>query len=100
MSVRLPSVMDSLGDVNGDGYDDVLVGAELYDGALANQGKVELHLGEPAPRKYEALVEICYSYQIARGFLLQPNFQYIWQPGGGSGVDDATVVGARTSISF
>ena len=33
------------GDVNGDGYDDVLVGAHLYDGAFTDEGKVWVYLG-------------------------------------------------------
>jgi porin len=60
----------------------------------------DVDLGEPAPRDYEALVEICYTFQINDGLAIQPNFQYIWQPGGSDGVDDATVVGARTTIGF
>ena len=52
-------------------------------------------------RNYEALIEVCYTYQINPGWSVQPNFQYIFQPGGNvAGVEDATVVGARTSISF
>jgi porin len=60
----------------------------------------DVDFGEPAPRNYESLVEICYTYQINDGWSVQPNFQYIWQPGGSSGVDNATVVGARTTIGF
>ena len=33
------------GDVNGDGFDDVLVGAHLYDDALTDEGKVWIYLG-------------------------------------------------------
>ena len=52
-------------------------------------------------RNYEALIEICYTFQINPGLSIQPDFQYIFQPGGNvAGVKDATVVGARTSISF
>ncbi len=36
------------GDVNADGYDDVLFGAPLYDGGLAEQGAAWLHLGSAA----------------------------------------------------
>ncbi|MCB9689815.1 MAG: FG-GAP repeat protein [Alphaproteobacteria bacterium] len=36
------------GDVNGDGYDDALVGAPGYDGTVANEGAVFLYLGSPA----------------------------------------------------
>jgi porin len=57
--------------------------------------------GEPVARNYEALIEICYTYQIKPGWTLQPDFQYIFQPGGNvPDVDDAAVLGARTSISF
>ncbi|MEQ1893399.1 MAG: integrin alpha [Planctomycetota bacterium] len=35
----------SAGDVNGDGYDDVLVGAHLYDDAESNEGRTFLYLG-------------------------------------------------------
>ncbi|MBK8988676.1 MAG: FG-GAP repeat protein [Chloroflexi bacterium] len=34
-----------VGDVNGDGYDDVAVGAPFYDGALVDEGAVFLFLG-------------------------------------------------------
>ena len=36
------------GDVNGDGYPDVLVGSERYDGTLANQGRARLYYGSPS----------------------------------------------------
>ena len=32
------------GDMNGDGYSDVLVGSGDWDGALRNQGRVDVHL--------------------------------------------------------
>jgi hypothetical protein len=35
------------GDVNGDGYDDVLVGAPFYDNGEADEGRVWLYLGSP-----------------------------------------------------
>ena len=57
--------------------------------------------GEPVARNYEALIEIVYNYEIKPGWLLQPDFQYLFQPGGNvAGLKDAAVLGARTSISF
>jgi porin len=61
----------------------------------------DVDFGEPVARNYEALIEVCYTFQINDGLSIQPDFQYIFQPGGNvAGQKDATVVGARTSISF
>ena len=61
----------------------------------------DVDFGEPVARNYEALIEICYTFQVNPGWSIQPDFQYIFQPGGNvAGVEDAAVVGARTSISF
>ncbi|HEU4475779.1 MAG TPA: carbohydrate porin [Methyloceanibacter sp.] len=61
----------------------------------------DVDFGEAAIRNYEALIEICYTYEIKPGWSLQPDFQYLFQPGGNvAGQKDAAVVGARTSISF
>jgi porin len=61
----------------------------------------DIDFGEPVGRNYEALIEICYTFELSPGLVIQPDFQYIWQPGGNvAGQKDATVVGARTSITF
>jgi porin len=63
--------------------------------------------GLPVARNYEALFEICYTAQIGTGWSLQPDFQYIVQPGGnvpnasGTGaVGNASVFGVRTTLNF
>jgi porin len=80
--------------------DDALAIGFAYTNISDRVSAFDVDFGEPAPRNYEALIEICYTDQINGGWSVQPNFQYIWQPGGSSGVDDATVVGARTTIGF
>ncbi len=61
----------------------------------------DVDFGEPVARNYEALIEICYTFEVKPGWSIQPDFQYIFQPGGNvAGQKDATVVGARTSITF
>jgi hypothetical protein len=37
--------LSSAGDVNGDGYDDVVVGARYYDNGQANEGRAQLYYG-------------------------------------------------------
>lgn len=51
----LGSSVGTAGDVNGDGYDDVLVGLPWYTDQWFHQGRVELYLGSPSgPEPEEA----------------------------------------------
>ena len=60
-------------------------------------------------RDYELVVELTYQAQIVAGWTVQPDFQYIFHPGGGTidpinpfvgRIPDAAVFGVRTQISF
>lgn len=60
-------------------------------------------------RDYEALIEVTYRAQIVPGWIVQPDFQYIWHPGGtvpvssdpgAPAIPDATIVGVRTAINY
>jgi len=58
-------------------------------------------------RNHETLLEFSYTAEIVPGWLLQPDFQYIWNPGGNvpddSGnraLENAVVLGLRTTINF
>jgi porin len=58
-------------------------------------------------RTSEAYLEVTYQYSVAPWLQLQPDFQYIFNPGGGvantSGtarVKDEAVLGVRTNILF
>ena len=45
----------SAGDVNGDGYADLLIGAPLYDGGQVDEGRAYLYYGSPAGPGTKAL---------------------------------------------
>ncbi len=60
-------------------------------------------------RNYELVFELTYQAQIVSGWTVQPDFQYIFHPGGGTlnplnpfigPIPDAAVFGVRTQISF
>jgi porin len=66
----------------------------------------DLESGLPVARSSETALELTYQYQVAPGWSLQPDVQYIFNPGGGvvdaSGAraKDAAVFGVRTTINF
>jgi porin len=87
--------------------DDSLAVGFAYTGISNAVHGFDLDSGLPVARTHEALLEICYTIQLKSRWTLQPDFQYIWQPGGnvpsgaGTGaVENTAVLGARTTISF
>jgi porin len=63
----------------------------------------------PPLRNYELVVELTYQAQIIAGWTIQPDFQYIFRPGGGvvdplnpfvGRIPDAAVFALRTVVSF
>jgi porin len=52
-------------------------------------------------RSFEAVAEVFYKFQIAPGFAVQPDLQYMWNPGGGIAENkDAVYGGVRVSIAY
>jgi porin len=87
--------------------DDTLAAGFAYTGLSNDVHDFEGSQDLANARNFEALFEICYTAQLRKGWTLQPDFQYIWQPGGhvpepsGRGtVPNAAVWGVRTTINF
>jgi porin len=87
--------------------DDAFAIGFAYTGISDQVRGFDVGFREPIDPDYEALLEICYTVQVANGWTLQPDFQYIWQPGGNvpnesgnAAVANAAVVGVRTTIGF
>ena len=78
-----------------------------YSGISSEAHGFDVDSGLPVSRTYEALLEFCYTAQLKPGWTLQPDFQYIWRPGGGvpeppgkGTVENAAVWGLRTTVNF
>jgi porin len=81
--------------------DDALAVGFAYTGISDQVSAFDIDSGELVARNYESLVEIAYTFQVAQGWVLQPDFQYMWTPGGRiAGVGDSTVIGARSTLTF
>lgn len=51
-------------------------------------------------KSHESVLETYYNMQVTPWMSLAPSIQYIWNPGGVSGVSDAVVMGIRCQIAF
>jgi porin len=78
-----------------------------YSGISSEAHGFDVDSGLPVARTYETLLEFCYTAQLKPGWTLQPDFQYIWRPGGGvpepsgrGSVENAAVWGLRTTVNF
>jgi porin len=85
--------------------------ARISDAAQQLDHDVQYFTSTPIPiRDYEAVFELTYQAEVKPGWTLQPLFQYIIHPGGGSvdtndairrtRIRDAAVLGLRTTVRF
>ena len=59
-------------------------------------------------RDGEWLAELTYKAELAKGWYLQPDLQYIWRPGGNApdpadpakAIDNALVLGVRSTVNY
>ena len=67
--------------------------------AIAAAGGTPILDPGPIP-DYEMAVEVTYRIVLVPWWSVQPDFQYIFHPGGSTALRDAIVVGLRTQIAF
>lgn len=51
-------------------------------------------------QRFESIVEVDYSAQVAPWFAIRPNLQYVINPGGTGTIPNAFVIGLYTSVTF
>jgi porin len=56
--------------------------------------------GGSNPFDAETVIEATYKMQISPWWTVQPDFQYIFTPGGEKGSSDAAIIGVRTTLAF
>jgi porin len=78
-----------------------------YTGISADASAFDRDSGLSVIRNHEVVLEISYTAQLIPGWTLQPDFEYIRNPGGHladdtgtQAIENATVLGVRTTISF
>jgi porin len=86
--------------------DDVFGVAGAY-GKISNAVRgAQYDSGVYPVQNYEAMIEVTYQAALMPGWTIQPDFQYIFHPGGniadasGLPAKDAVVIGVRTSMAF
>lgn len=88
--------------------DDVVTLGAAYGNISADAARADRLAGQPMPvRNYEAVIELSYTAAIVPGWSVQPDLQYLFNPGGnvenpnGSGtIPNALVLGLRTTLAF
>lgn len=83
--------------------------ARISGSAVGLDADTAFFTGTPYPlRSAESLVEVTYQAQLAPWWVLQPDFQYVFNPGGGipgpaqgtKRIGDEAIIGLRTVITF
>ena len=55
----------------------------------------------PGGQHYETVIELTYRFDFRKSaFFIQPNLQYIIQPGGTPDINNALVLGTQLGINF
>jgi len=87
-------------DILGIGYARTIISNDLVAARAA--------MGESIIPSYEAVFEASYTAQVVPGFILQPDFQYFWNPGAhapdpndpAKAIPNAAVLGLRAMVNY
>jgi porin len=87
---------------------DILGVGFAYTGISDDESARQRADGEPVISNYEGVIEIACTAEIIPGWYLQPDFQYLWNPGGHASdpndptkaIPNASVIGLRTTINY
>ena len=86
-------------DVTGVGFSYSRISNRVRD--LARDENLYYYADAPLPLPdYQAVLEWTYRIEIRPWWYLQPDLQYIMHPGGSSALQDALVIGLRSTLSF
>jgi porin len=88
--------------------DDILGIGIAHTGVSSEIIAFEQAEGQTIIPDFERMLEVSYTAQIVKGFYIQPDFQYFWNPGGrvpdpndpAKAVPNAAVLGIRTTINY
>lgn len=80
--------------------DNDTVGVGIGYAQLSNGARSSLADEGASPTGAEIVLEFTYQAEITPWLVVQPDLQYIINPGGSSGLNNALVVGGRASVTF
>ncbi len=80
--------------------DDDTIGLAFAYAQLSNGARNSLSDEGLSPVGAEMVIELSYQAQLTRWLTLQPDLQYIINPGATSTINNALVIGARASVTF
>jgi len=78
---------------------DRLIFGTTYGKLSDDYADEQVALGNGRP-DYEWIFELGYRVHLTRFAYIQPDIQYVVQPGGSSDIPDATVIGAQLGVTF
>ena len=90
-------LQEGAADQLGLGFAFLNVSDRVADATHAANRRDGTHFAAP---DYEATVELTYQFQIKSWWAVQPDAQWIIHPGGSRAIDNALVIGLRTTIAF